>query len=176
MADETMPASEAVRAVRPEDGKNSYELAFHILPTVAEGEVTGVFTTLKSLITTAGGESFDEEAPERVDLAYDIEKAIDGKRRRFHSAYFGWVRFRLSADAVETLTEEVSTQPEVLRHLLLRLTKQEEQAPFRFHEGRKESKVRVVEDKEVLSKKEEVEGEEVKEVEAVEETVGASKE
>ncbi len=155
MADETMPASEAIRDVRPEDGKNSYELAFHILPTVAEGEVAGVFTTLKSLITNAGGESFDEEAPERVDLAYDIEKAIDGKRRRFHSAYFGWVRFRLSGDAIESLTEEMGTHAEVLRFLLLKLTRQEEQAPFRYHEGRKESKVRVVEEKEVLAPKDE---------------------
>jgi ribosomal protein S6 len=58
MSESQMPAAEA----------NSYELAFHVLPTVAEGEVAGVYTHLKTLIADAGGTITTEEAPERIDL------------------------------------------------------------------------------------------------------------
>ena len=37
--------------------------------------------------------------------------------------------------------EELSVQPEVLRHLLIKLTRQEEAHPFRFHENRKSVKM-----------------------------------
>jgi ribosomal protein S6 len=56
-----MPAAEANVELLNE--QNSYELAFHVLPTVAEGEVPSVFESIKSLITKDGGEIFDEEAP-----------------------------------------------------------------------------------------------------------------
>lgn len=144
-----MPAAEAVE-------RNSYELAFHVLPTVAEGEVSGVFDSIKSLITTNGGELFDEEAPERLDLAYDIVKHIEGKNRKFSSAYFGWVRFKTEAEAIAVITEELDTDTHILRHLLIKLTKVEEANPFRFHEAMAAEKtVRTVD--EAPAKKEDIE-------------------
>lgn len=128
MSETTMPAAEAV-------DRNSYELAFHVLPTVAEGEVSGVFDAVKALITTNGGELFDEESPERFDLAYEIIKPIEGKNRKFTSAYFGWVRFTAEAEVIAILTEELETNTNLLRHLLIKLTKVEEANPFRFHEA-----------------------------------------
>lgn len=123
-----MPAAEAAEL-------NSYELAFHVLPTVAEGEVAGVFDTIKAHITQNGGELFDEEAPERFDLAYEIVKHIEGKNRKFTSAYFGWVRFKSESEAIAAITEEVEADANVLRYLLIKLTKVEEENPFRFHEA-----------------------------------------
>ena len=120
-----MPAAEAV----------SYELAFHVLPTVAEGEVADVVTAMKTAITNAGGEITLEEAPERFDLAYDIVKYLEGRNRKFTSAYFGWIRFTLTPENVAALTEEVEAMPQLLRHLLIRLNKAEEESPFYFHEA-----------------------------------------
>ena len=77
MSETTMPAAEA--AATTLDEQSSYELAFHVLPTVAEGEVPGVFEELKTLITNAGGECTSEEAPERIDLAYEIVRHTEGK-------------------------------------------------------------------------------------------------
>ena len=152
MAETKMPAAEAVAALAHDDERVSYELAFHVLPTVAEGEVSGAFESLKAHITKSGGEFFDEEAPQRIDLAYDIEKPIDGKNRRFHSAYFGWVRFRLEGGKLPHLVEEIDLMQELLRTLVIKLTKVEEAHPFRYHEviREKDKKVRTVEDKEVL--------------------------
>ena len=142
MAEKNMPAAEAAQYA---DEFNSYEFAFHVLPTVAEGEVAGVFESLKGLITDAGATIFDEEAPEHLDLAYDIEKDIEGTYRRFHSAYFGWIRFRAEGALLESLTEEIDGRPEILRHLILKLSKVEEANPFRYHEAQKENKKKVVE-------------------------------
>ncbi len=145
MSETIMPAAEAT--VATQDERNSYEFAFHILPTVAEGEVPGVFNEIKAHITKAGGEVFSEESPERIDLAYEIAKSIEAKNRRFKSAYFGWVRFKLEAEKAEALFEDLEVFPNILRHLVIKLTKLEESRPFRFHENRKSVKmVEVIDD------------------------------
>ena len=155
-----MPAAEA--AVANERELVSYELAFHVLPTVAEGEVPSVVDTIKSHITKAGGQIFDEEQAQRFDLAYEIAKYMEGRNRRFSSAYFGWVRFRLEASELAHVTEALDITKELLRFMVVKLTKVEEANPFRFHESIADRKVRTI------SEEGEVEGEEVAE-EATEE-------
>ncbi len=129
-----MPAAEANEAIL-EGESNSYELAFHILPTVAEGEVQGVFDSIKTLITHDGGVLFDEEAPQRFELAYEITKSIEGKNRTYATAYFGWIRFNAEGEAVIKMLEEISHTVNILRHILIKLSKTEEAHPFRFHES-----------------------------------------
>jgi ribosomal protein S6 len=130
-----MPAAEANEAEALEVERASYELAFHVLPTVADGEVTSVFEAVKALIMKDGGEIFDEEAPERFELAYEVIKHLEGKNRRFMSAYFGWVRFKIAPEAVDRLLEEVEGNGNILRHLLIKLTRVEEENPFYFHKA-----------------------------------------
>ncbi len=140
MAEEKMPAAEATLATSG-DERRSYEYAFHVLPTVAEGEVKGVFEDLKNQITKNGGEIFDEEAPERVDFAYPIEKHLEGKNRRYTSGYFGWIRFKLAGESLESLLAELDVHPELLRTLMIKLTRIEEEHPYRYHENRKSVKM-----------------------------------
>ncbi|MFT5037071.1 MAG: ribosomal protein S6 [Candidatus Azotimanducaceae bacterium] len=135
MAETKMPAAEAVVEASLPGEKSSYEFAFHVLPTVAEGEVQSVFEGLKDIITKDGGELFDEEAPERFDLAYDIVQHMEGKNRKFSSAYFGWVRFTATPDKITTINVEMDHRTDLLRHLLIKLTKAEEAQPFLFHEA-----------------------------------------
>jgi len=132
MSETQMPAAEANNGLL-ENEQNSYEFAFHVLPTVAEGEVNSVFDAIKALITKDGGEIFDEEAPERFELAYEIVKHIEGKNRKYASAYFGWVRFKAEASIIEGFLEEIESRGDILRHLLIKLTRVEEENPFRFH-------------------------------------------
>jgi ribosomal protein S6 len=148
MNDNNMPATEVEAGADRETA--AYELAFHVLPTVAEGEVASVFTALKTHIMSHGGEVFDTEAPERFDLAYEIVKYLEGRNRRFGSAYFGWIRFRLDPRALAAVTEDVMGEKRLLRYLLIRLTKAEEQAPFRFHESVEKTKVITISDEVVL--------------------------
>jgi ribosomal protein S6 len=134
MSDKKMPAAEASNVDTP-----SYELAFHVLPTVAEGEVVAVFSTLKDIITKHGGELTLEEAPERFDLAYEIIRYLEGRNRRFTSAYFGWVRFTVAPSEIDEISQEVTAVNELLRHILIKLTKNEEAHPFYFHEALQET-------------------------------------
>lgn len=126
-----MPAVEADGGAERE--LTSYELAFHILPTIAEGEVKTVFDSIKAHITKLGGILGVEETPARFDLAYDIVQYLEGRNRKFSSAYFGWVRFELEAEKVAEVTEMVDGSKDILRHLLIRLSKVEEENPFDFH-------------------------------------------
>ena len=162
MSEETMPAAEAAE-------HHSYELAFHVLPTVAEGEVSGVFDTIKALITTNGGELIDEEAPERFELAYEVVKHIDTKNRKFTSAYFGWVRFSSEAASIAAIKEGMDENTNILRHMIIKLTKAEEADAFRFHEALAEQKVVIVDAEEVAEEK--VATEEAEEVTSATESV-----
>jgi ribosomal protein S6 len=159
-----MPVAEANEAVLEGDS-HSYELAFHILPTVAEGEVQGVFDSIKTLITHDGGILFDEEAPQRFELAYEIVKSLEGKNRTYATAYFGWIRFTAEGEAVPKMLEEISHNANILRHILIKLSKVEEAHPFRFHESIESFKMVTTIDEAELAEDAEV----VEEVEGVEE-------
>ncbi len=156
-----MPAVEATGGNERE--LISYELAFHVLPTMAEGEVTRVFEDIKAFITKVGGEVTLEEAPARFDLAYEIVKYLEGRNRKFSSAYFGWVRFKVEGSSIAAITEEVEGTKELLRFLLIKLTKTEEAQPFFFHEALATRTVEtiVLEDEEVVEEVAEVVEDEV---------------
>jgi ribosomal protein S6 len=141
MSENNMPAAEAA-VHNNEQEVASYELAYHILPTVAEGEVMTVENELKDLITKAGGEVFDTEAALRFELAYEIDKYLEGRYRKFSSAYFGWTRFKLSPSALTELTAHIDEHKQLLRFLLVRLTKVEEANPFKFHEALVDTKIK----------------------------------
>ena len=144
MDKEHMPAADAAH----------YELAFHVLPTVAEGEVADVFASLKSVIEKAGGTVTTQEEPKRFDLAYEIVKYLEGRNRKFTSAYFGWIRFTLEPAQLVEVTETLEGENRVLRHLLIRLNKMEEANPFMFHESLNESQVAVEQDEEAADEAE----------------------
>lgn len=167
-----MPAAEAVGGEERE--LQSYELAFHVLPTVAEGEVKGVFDTIKAHITKLGGTLAEEEAPARFDLAYDIVKFLEGRNRKFSSAYFGWVRFEFEASKIAEITEMMDGSKDILRHILIRLTKVEAEHPFYFHPAIADRVVEtiVIEAEEAIEEVASLEIEEkVEDGEAIEETV-----
>lgn len=134
MNDTIMPATEAVVSTHDDDVA-LYELAYHILPTVAEGEVDEVTAEIKSFLDTVGVTITDEENPARFELAYEIEKYLEGKYRHFASAYFGWLRFTVEPVKLAVINETLIENKKLLRHLITRLTAVEEANPFRFHEA-----------------------------------------
>lgn len=128
-----MSAADATKGNAP-DGRIAYELAYHVLPTVAEGEVPAASAAIVELITQHDGEVYAQEEPRRIELSYDIEKRIEGTIRRFHSAYFGWVRFRAprtQSDALDTALR--AHDAPLLRTLRIALTPAEQAHPFYYH-------------------------------------------
>lgn len=174
MAETTMPAAEANVTVE----HNSYELAFHVLPTVAEGEVAEIADAIKAEITTHEGVIGEGETPARIELAYSIEKYLEGKYRKFNSAYFGWVRFTAPASSIEEINEFLSSHQSVLRHMVLKLTKLEEVNPFHYHAAMAEEAAPVanVDVEAALQATDSVEAEEVKKDAATEEPAAETEE
>ena len=162
-----MPAVEAGEGAGERE-RASYELAFHVLPTIAEGEVPAVFQKVKDIVTKRGGEITVEEAPARFDLAYEIVKHLEGRNRKFSSAYFGWVRFSAEPESVLKIAHDIEGVKDLLRHLIIKLNKVEEENPFYFHEAlssqRKVENINI-DDEEVVAEEESGDGEKEKEPE-----------
>ena len=114
---------------------NSYELSFHILPNLTPEQVNETFSAIKELIVKYDGELLSEaESPELFNLAYEIIKHIEGRNLRFTEAHFGWIRFTIMASRVLELSEDLDTDTNILRSLVIKLTPEEIKNPFYFHE------------------------------------------
>lgn len=132
MVEEIMPAVE----VHTDDAleRDQYECAFHILPTIADGEVARVVEAFKKIVVDHGGDVFEAEDPQRFTLAYEIRRSIEGRSQRFTTSWFGWIRFNLSPAELEKVETEWSHRTDMIRHLTTRLTKEELLNPQRVFE------------------------------------------
>jgi len=136
MDENTMPAVEASSDELVE--RDQYECAFHLLPTIADEEVARVVGEIKGLITSHGGDVFDEEEPQRFTLAYEMTKAIDGRSLHFTNSWLGWIRFSLTREMLLAFEEELAHRTDMIRHMTIRLTKEELLNPQRMFEKRVE--------------------------------------
>lgn len=108
-----------------------YELGYHILPTVAEEALAEEVDALKALIVQSGGVFIAEEAPQRINLAYKMEKGERGKNTYFDSAYFGWMKFELSPEKTLELKDALENRPNVLRFLLIKTVREDTRVGWR---------------------------------------------
>lgn len=111
------PSSQA-----PADTTPIYEVGFHIVPTVDESQVAAVVEKIKKSLGS-DVEIVAEEAPKRMHVAYQIERATQGKREKYTESYFGWVKFALKGDEVGAQVNAIELSlrgmNEVLRYLLI---------------------------------------------------------
>ena len=101
-----------------------YEIGFHIAPSVAEDAVSAEFEVVKGLITKEGGEIIAEGAPELRDLAYSISKTVKAIKSNYTKAYFAWVKFTLSPEAINKIKLALDESPIILRHLITNTVKE----------------------------------------------------
>lgn len=101
-----------------------YEVGYHILPSVDEGNLGTEREALVAIITKFKGIIISEEMPVLIDLAYDMDKVIDNKRNIFSQAYFGWIKFNLAPESIEELTAEIESLPSVLRYIVIKTVKE----------------------------------------------------
>jgi ribosomal protein S6 len=99
--------------------KKVYELGFHFISTVPEGEVPARFAEIKEIISKLGGTFISEQAPALQMLAYQMRKKLDNVYRRFDQAYFGWVKFESAPEAVVELKKILDLKDIVLRFIIV---------------------------------------------------------
>ncbi|MBI2048336.1 MAG: 30S ribosomal protein S6 [Parcubacteria group bacterium] len=108
-----------------------YEIGFHVLPTIAEGDVEGVIARLRALIEKEGGAFIAEGAPQRVSLAYPMAVWNNGSWTKYDEAYFGWLKFELDASHIAALEEACKADKSILRHLLIKTVREDTRANVR---------------------------------------------
>lgn len=118
-------AASSSQANEPKDNRPVYEVGFHIVPSVEESSLGDVVETIRTVLTKAGAEMIKEQFPQKVALAYTIERAVAGKREKYNEAYFGVIKFAVDREHIAALETLLRDSKEILRHLLIETTREE---------------------------------------------------
>ncbi len=106
-----------------------YELGFHIVPSVEEGKLPAEVDSIKAFIEKQGGAFIAEDFPKKIGLAYTITKDTEGKRNKFDTAYFGWVKFEMKTENIMNVKDEMDKNKNILRYLIIKTVKESTLAP-----------------------------------------------
>jgi len=106
-----------------ESPSNVYEIGYHLVPTLSEDEVGAALKDITGLLKKHNAEIVGDRAPQKIPLAYAIPKRVTGKVLRFNEAYFGWVAFETTRNAIAGITEALDSHKAVLRYIIVRTEK-----------------------------------------------------
>jgi ribosomal protein S6 len=115
---------EKVETLEKEGGIQVYELGYHIVSTVAEENVAKEVETLKASILKDGGSLITEGEPKLINLAYPMTKSVADAKKKFTSAYFGWIKFETKSELMPMIKKAVDANPNVLRYLLIKTVRE----------------------------------------------------
>ncbi|OGC87666.1 hypothetical protein A3D70_01150 [Candidatus Adlerbacteria bacterium RIFCSPHIGHO2_02_FULL_54_18] len=122
MAETAHPDTEARAEVEgssqaPKDITPVYEIGFHIVPTVGEEGVPAVLDRVRALLGDA--EIISESFPQKMTLAYRIERAQAGAREKYTESYFGVIKFATEREHLSAIEKGVQGIREVMRVLII---------------------------------------------------------
>jgi len=107
-----------------EGGLQVYELGYHIVSTVAEENLSKEVETLKAIVLKDGGSQVSEGEPKLINLAYPMTKSVADTKKKFTSAYFGWIKFETKSELMPEIKKAVDANPNVLRYLLIKTVRE----------------------------------------------------
>lgn len=110
--------------IKDSDDIHVYELGYHLLPTIEEGNLESLTSKIKEIILSLGGVIIAEGNPALRQLAYNISKKIDVKNTSFSKAYFGWLKFELDRAEVSTLKTKLDLNSNLLRFMIINTVKE----------------------------------------------------
>lgn len=91
----------------------NYELGFHLLPEMEEGQLTAKTQEIEGMITKLGGSVTHSRPLKRQHLSYPID------HKKY--AFFGVFNFKLPAEMVDQLRDILKLDEMVLRSLILKV-------------------------------------------------------
>jgi ribosomal protein S6 len=107
-----------------EGGGQVYELGYHIVSTVAEENLPKEVEALKAIVLKDGGSLVSEGEPKLINLAYSMTKSVADTRKKFDTAYFGWLKFETKSELMPSIKKAVDAYPNVLRYLLIKTVRE----------------------------------------------------
>jgi ribosomal protein S6 len=123
MAEMSQTATVSSQANSSTEKRPVYEVGFHVVPTVGDEGVASVVTQIKSALGAA--EIISEQVPEKMRLAYTVERSTTGKREKYDDAYFGNIKFALEREAIPSFEDALRANASVLRFLLIETVREE---------------------------------------------------
>lgn len=112
-----------VASTQANDSTPVYEIGYHVVPTVGDEGIPAVVDAIRAALKDA--EIISEGFPQKVSLAYVVERATQGKREKYAEAYFGFIKFATDRDSLVAFTAKVATMPQVLRHLIIETVRED---------------------------------------------------
>lgn len=109
---------------KQEGGNQVYELGYHIVSTVAEENLPKEVEALKAIVLKDGGSLVSEGEPKLINLAYPMTKSVADTKKKFTSAYFGWIKFEAKSELMGEIKKAVDANPHVLRYLLIKTVRE----------------------------------------------------
>ena len=109
---------------KKEGGVQVYELGYHIVSTVAQENVPKEVESLKAIVLKDGGSLVSEGEPKLINLAYSMTKSVADAKKKFTSAYFGWIKFETKSELMPMIKKAVDANPNVLRYLLIKTVRE----------------------------------------------------
>lgn len=102
------------------DGKlHAYEVGYHIVPVVSIENLSGEVEKIKNFIAKKEVVVVSEEFPKMRELAYPISKIVNGTKRNFNTAYFGWIKFDAGETSVEEIKKFFDENENILRFIII---------------------------------------------------------
>lgn len=99
--------------MNPDTRLENYELGFHLLPELEEGQLTAKTQEIEEMITKLGGSIAHSRSLKRQHLSYPIE------HKKY--SFFGVFNFKLPAEAADQLRDTLKLDEAILRSLILKV-------------------------------------------------------
>ncbi len=101
-----------------------YEVAYLVSPTIPEDKVGEVVARIRECIEKQGALVMFDEFPRFRQLAYTMVKPTGGKNEKYENAYFGWVKFESTAEAIGSIKDSLTADHDLIRFLIAKASKE----------------------------------------------------
>lgn len=108
-----------------------YEAGYHIVPTVAEGDVEKVVAAVRAEIEKLGGSFIAEGAPSLMKLSFPMDKREGERHIAYDRGYFGWIKFEASTDSAAKLVDALKSNSSILRSIVFKTVREDTRAKFK---------------------------------------------
>jgi ribosomal protein S6 len=120
MADESQAAEASTQAI---DSQPIYEVGFHVVPTVGDEGVSKAVEAVRKALGDA--EIISEGFPQKISLAYRVERSTQGKREKYTESYFGHIKFATKREALPALQEALRAMQPILRFIVVETVRED---------------------------------------------------
>lgn len=100
-----------------------YEIGYHVVPTVGDEGVAKVVDAIRAALKDA--EIITDGFPQKIALAYTVERAAQGKREKYTESYFGFIKFAATRETFADAKAKVEAMPQVLRSLAIETVRED---------------------------------------------------